>query len=122
MPQKISSDPVSDNPFYQADDWLVLSYERRVALGLKTELNPNPDMSFANAHLYKKGEHVLVDKRKIPIRLIFSDYRGIIDFPNKYAAIDYLKVSVNTFNRWLEPGGFNGARRWPEGLMCFHFL
>lgn len=122
MPQKISSDPVSDNPFYQSDDWLVISYERRTALGLDTEFNTTPETARADIYVYKKGKRVEVDKRKRPIRLIFRGELGIQDFPHKNAAAKYLGIDPSTFIYWEKNGTYIKSRVWPDQLMCFRFI
>jgi hypothetical protein len=106
---------------YESADWLNLSGEHRVSLGLPFERSIDDiDLAVHRANHGKTG--LPRGARGRPVRLVLRS--GIEDYPHRNAAARALGVSIKTMETWMRvgPPTEKKSTAWPDSLMCFRYL
>jgi hypothetical protein len=115
--------PLDRDPHYQSADWLNLSGEHRVSLGLR--FDPNCDDT-EPCQTRRRGYDMAIKKQRgargKPFKLIFTN--GAEDFQNRNEAARRLGISGKTLETWcrIGPPSRYQTSAWPDSLMCFRYL
>lgn len=101
---------------YESSDWLCLSGERRVALGLDYEMADNPNIY----QLSDIAKSISTGRPWRPIRVIWTD--RVKDFPRCKFAAEAVGVPEETFRRWLKLKNCPPAGRVTDKFLCARYI